>query len=77
MEIGFENINFSLLENSLKDQWPFWNIQEIVHQADYTEIMVQSDSLSNGDSAIAGIILRVKILNFEKIHFGQKYMKIL
>ena len=24
-KIAFENINF-LLENSLEDQWPFWNI---------------------------------------------------
>ena len=66
MKIDFENMNF-LIENSLKDQWPFGN--GIRNNTPY-------GLYANGsDSALAELILRYWILN--KSIFGQNYMNIL
>ena len=61
----------SLLENSLKDQWPFWNI----HISNSTPCRLYANDgpeVSNRDSGIVAIILRVEIFNYEKFNFWSK-----
>ena len=40
MIIDFENLNF-LVENSLENEWPLGNIQEIVHHVDHMQMVIQ------------------------------------
>ena len=67
MKTAFQNINV-LLENTLKDQWPF----EIEHCTGLYANGSPEGALSNSGSAIAELILRVKTLNSEKNEFLPK-----
>ena len=57
--IGFENIN-PLLENSVEDQWPFWNRHTSIRNSTPYRLYINGSPdglLSTTGNGIAGIIL--------------------
>ena len=75
--LNFKKIDFwsKILENSVEDQWPFW--EHIINSTPYRLFANGNpeDPLSNRGSAIAEIMLWVEILNLKKINFWSKVDK--